>query len=138
MNLARLVRFQDDGKETIGSLSLYGEDGTKELMNCKTLELPWLQNQHEISCIPQGRYLCTFNKGQGRINYPHFDVQNVSGRAGIKIHVGNYYTDIRGCILVGVAHLDINGDGEKDVTSSRKTLDKLVQLAGNKFELIIL
>jgi len=64
-----------------------------------------------VSCIPTGEYTFKKNNGQGRLNYPHFDVQIVEGRDGIKIHSGNYREQILGCILVGKELADINKDG---------------------------
>ena len=62
---------------------------------------------------------------------------DVPDRNYILIHAGNYYSDIRGCILVGMDHLDINKDGFKDVTYSKDTLKKLYKILPEKFELEI-
>ena len=123
--------------QVTGHLYIFDETGLQHQFNCFTLELPDLGNQRRISCIPPGTYKCTLNKGQGHINYPHYDVLNVKGRDGIKIHVGNYHTDILGCILVGSSLIDMNGDGDKDVTSSGVTLKKLIDILGNSFTLTI-
>ena len=91
-------------------------------IECTTLELPWMDNARNISCIPCGRY---------RIK-PHisprfkecFFVENVNGRTNILIHAGNTKDDTEGCILVG------NGFGELDqkraITNSRNALDRLL------------
>ena len=55
----------------------------------------------------------------------------------ILIHHGNYYTNTRGCILPGDSVADINGDGHRDVTSSKRTMDKLNELLPDEFQMII-
>ena len=67
---------------------------------CYTLELAWLWNAKNKSCIPPGKY-------QGFLRFDKVDGWRVQlsgvpgGREGVQIHVGNYPSDIEGCILVG-------------------------------------
>lgn len=66
---------------------------------CYTLELPWKDNQNNISCIPVGSY-----KGILRYDKPdgwRIQLENVPNRTGVQIHMGNYTSQIEGCILVG-------------------------------------
>jgi len=65
-----------------------------------TLERPWRNNEHGISCItPAPLYVCK------RIVSPKFgntfQVMNVPGRDEILIHKGNIQEDSHGCILIG-------------------------------------
>jgi hypothetical protein len=74
-----------------------GTDGELKLVVCNTIELPWLQNQRNVSCIPEGRYelrmRATAKRGQ------HLLVLNVKGRDGILIHPANDASkELRGCI----------------------------------------
>ena len=66
---------------------------------CLTLELPWMNNEKEKSCIPKGEYLCK------RIKSPHFgevfQVMDVPNRDNILIHKANWTTDLLGCIGIG-------------------------------------
>lgn len=75
---------------------LIGPDGVPFTL---TLERPWLNNQPNVSCIPNGRYACK------RISSPHFgdvfEVTDVPGRTHILLHKGNFVADSEGCILVG-------------------------------------
>lgn len=75
--------------------------------NCRTLELPWKNNQKQISCIPPGEYdveIRLSNK-YGRVYW----VRHVPNRTYILIHSGNYAGDksqgfkshVMGCILLG-------------------------------------
>ena len=122
-------------KQTLGLLLLHDES-CKEIFSCYTLELPDKDNKKEISRIPCGDYKVVIraSKKYG----PHFQVKNVKGRSFILIHAGNYFTQIRGCILVGSDVKDINGDGVLDVVSSGKTLKKLLELAPDGFDLTII
>jgi hypothetical protein len=73
---------------------------------CYTLELPWKDNQNDISRIPKGTY-----KGIIRYDKPdgwRIQLEGVPNRPGIQIHVGNYTRDITGCVLVG-KDADTNG-----------------------------
>ena len=106
------------------------------LFNCVTLELPSLNNQKNISCIPEGKYKVV------KHNSPKFGncfyIKNVTGRDEILIHHGNYTKDTHGCILVGEYFDDINNDGIRDVVNSKKTMDKLNKMLADEFELTII
>ncbi|MBK5213368.1 MAG: hypothetical protein JJE55_06885 [Flavobacteriaceae bacterium] len=126
-------RFFED-RQTLGDFRL--EANCKVLFECKTLELPWLNNEKQKSCIPAGKYQVVSRFSPKFKN--HFHVLDVPGRSYILIHPGNYYTDILGCILVGDKLSDVNGDGRRDVTNSKNTLAKLLKLAPEGFELTII
>lgn len=130
---ANINRFSHEEKQTLGEFTLFNNG--KEIFRCKTLELPWLNNATQKSCIPTGTYKVvprTSSKFK-----KHFHVTDVQGRSYILIHAGNYYWDILGCILVGDSHKDVNNDGFRDVLNSKNTLNKLLALAPNGFELKI-
>ena len=73
---------------------------------CHTLELPWLNNHQNISCIPSGVYDVSRSVSQKFGDCYRF--ASVHKRSGILIHAGNTIKDTRGCILVG---LDVNDVG---------------------------
>lgn len=125
MYKAILNRTTDNGIQTLGVLELYNNE-EKLIYTCKTLELPNKDNKSKVSCIPQGIYEVKKTKGSPNIKYTHFDILNVPNRTGIKIHKGNYYSQIMGCILVGTGYSDINKDGQLDVVNSQLALDKLL------------
>lgn len=87
---------------------------------CVTLELPWLENEKQKSCIPTGQYHAS------RWYSPRFKncwlLHDVPGRSEILIHTGNFVTDTSGCVLVGSYFTNL-GIGE-----SRKAL-KVLDLA---------
>lgn len=130
---AVLNRTYSNDKQTLGHLTLY--DGYYEVFSCYTLELPDKNNQNFISRIPPGKY--TVKKRNSKKYKTHFHILDVPGRDYILIHIGNYNSDIKGCIVVGQSISDINKDGEMDVASSGITMKKFVALANNNFELII-
>lgn len=64
-----------------------------------TLERPWIDNQHDISCIPVGTYKC--KRTQHLEHGECFQVMDVEDRSAILIHSGNTIKDSKGCILLG-------------------------------------
>lgn len=128
------IHRTDKPKCTIGSG--YVKYGTKILYSFKTLELPWKNNERQISCIPKGLY--TAKKHSSPKFGQSFWLQNVPGRSEILVHPGNYTSQILGCILPGDRHSDINGDGITDVTNSKKTMSELYNLMPDEFEIEIL
>lgn len=135
MVIGKLIRKEYLDKQTLGEFTLYDSD--KIVFKCHTLELPWIKNERKISCIPVGEYECVLVDKSPSFNYKHYDVKEVPRRSGVKIHAGNYYTQIKGCLLFGKTLTDLNKDGYRDVTSTRETLEELIKHAGNKFTLSI-
>jgi hypothetical protein len=130
MNLKIVRKYVPE--QTYGDLA-YGD------FVCKTLELADKNNQRQISCIPEGSYPYTkeIHKKFGKV----LRLNDVPGRDGVLVHYGNYagslnpktnVPDSLGCILVGLAFADIDGDGIKDITSSRPTMDKLYDVLPDK------
>jgi len=112
-----------------------GEQGTFGVLiadewECCTLELPWRNNENNISCIPPGTYSAIFIKSS---TYgPCYWIQDVPSRSEILIHTGNLAGDVSegwkthsaGCVLIGERR-GVLGDQEA-VLLSRKTLRGLV------------
>lgn len=125
-------------KQVTGTLTLM--DGRKKVFSCKTLELPWRDNERNISCIPTGKYQAVKRVSEKYKHSYHIKSpgeQEVNGRSFVLIHPGNYYTDIRGCILIGREVKHLNDDGYLDVIASKTTVRKLLRLAGKKIDLVI-
>lgn len=105
-------------------------------------ELPWKDNQPNISCIPTGTYACDW------VISPRFggtyQVLNVPGRSHILFHVGNFVgdrekglrSDSDGCIVVGTKLGMING--QRAVLNSRVAMGRFIDLTRRKpFKLIV-
>jgi hypothetical protein len=64
-----------------------------------TLELPWDNNHSFISSIPSGAYdaFLRYDKNDKW----RLQLTNVPNRSGVQIHIGNWPSQIQGCVLVG-------------------------------------
>jgi hypothetical protein len=111
----------------------------EEVFRCCCLELPWLNNLPDKSCIPPGIYWCK------KVNTPEhpnsFLIENVPGREGIEIHIGNFATGEKintlGCQLPGLSFEDIDGNGLLDVTGSTIAMTVLNYFLPQTFQIII-
>lgn len=111
-----------------------GEDCTLSKLNTRkpvafdTLELPWKNNQNNISCIPEGRYQCVPHYGSNPWDAECWMLIGVPGRSGILIHIGNIAANSKGCILIGLTSGTLNG--QKAVLHSADALEALKQYIG--------
>lgn len=122
MKKLTLKRINSSSECVLGVLEL----DDKEV--CKTLELPWRDNQKGISCIPTGEYkLSPYPSSRfGEV----YIVNDVPNRTGILIHTGNTADDIEGCILVGDSYGKLNG--KKAVLNSRQAFNLLKDTLGEE------
>ena len=104
-------------------------------LQCFSLELPDFGNRPDISCIPAGTYRAF--KRHSPKNGLCIELKDVPGRAFIQIHAGNYTRDIAGCILVGRAITFLDGDKIPDVANSRDTLNELLGMLPDEFDITI-
>lgn len=133
---AILQRLNSNDKQTIGSLTCYNEAG-EQVFNCVTLELAWLNNTSNKSCIPIGNYKVVTNFSN-KYKKDMYEITEVKDRTGIRIHSGNFSkSDTLGCILVGRAFKDLDSDGQVDLVLSFDTLTKLTKKMGSEFILEI-
>lgn len=95
---------------------------------CYTLELPWMYNEVNISCVPEGVYEYEKRISPGK-KYEVIELKGVPGRTYIQVHAGNYTRQILGCVLVGNAILYLDRDSIPDVANSMNTLSKLLKIA---------
>ncbi|WP_316747601.1 DUF5675 family protein [Pedobacter gandavensis] len=88
-----IIRTSENIGSTTGELFINGN------FVCHTLELPWQNNASYISSIPAGTYTARIRydkKDQWRVQ-----LNNVPNRSGVQLHIGNYPSQIQGCVLVG-------------------------------------
>lgn len=104
---------------------------------CKTIELPWKNNETKVSCIPEGKY---FLKKRYSKKYKwHIEIMDVSERKYILFHpANNALLELNGCIAP-VTKISGSGLG----LLSRKAFIKLKDLvysalnANKSVELIV-
>lgn len=92
-----LERFCYSGQGVFGELYIPGAEVLA------TVERPWLGNKREVSCIPNGEYICRprrYNRG----GYDAYEVTNVKDRTHILFHRGNFVRNSKGCILINQEH----------------------------------
>ena len=126
-----IIRDTFTENSTIGELFINGE------RFCDTLENPWLNNQRNISCIPEGQYKVRLRlpRESATRDYLHLLVQDVPNRDYILFHIGNTAKDTSGCILVG------QGSEQDVVYNSQLSMDlvikEILNLGGENINLII-
>ena len=126
-----LIRDTFTEESTVGELFINGE------RICDTLENPWLDNQRNISCIPEGQYPVRLRlaRESASRDYLHLLVQEVPNRDWVLVHRGNFPSQTKGCILVGL------GSQQDVVNNSRLAMDLLIKeilnLGGENINLII-
>ena len=126
-----IIRETFTDVSTIGNLYLDGE------WLCDTLELPYLDNQRSISCIPEGQYKVRLRlpRESATRDYIHLLVKDVPNRDYILFHIGNSAKDTRGCVLVGIG---TEQDFVKNSTLAMELLVKeILNLGGTNINLII-
>ena len=126
-----IIRDTFTKESTIGELFLNGE------RMCDTLENPWLNNERNFSCIPEGNYPVRLRlpRESATRDYLHLLVQEVPNRDFILVHRGNFPSQTQGCILVGL------GSQQDVVNNSVLAMDLLIKeilnLGGTNINLII-
>lgn len=96
-----LIRTESTDQGTFGKIRIGNE-------YFQTLELPWRDNQNNISCIPAGIYTCKMTLSS-RFKKRMYLVDGVNKRTGIRIHSANlagdkslgYKSQLSGCIALG-------------------------------------
>jgi len=82
---------------------LIGELSVNGVFVCYTLELAWLWNENDKSCVPPGTY-------KGFLRHDHKDKWRIEltgvpdHREHVQIHIGNFPKDIKGCVVVGTIY----------------------------------
>ena len=129
-----ILRQITDDQGTVGSLTI-GE------LRLFTLELPDRNNVSNRSCIPPGKYPVRWTRSP-RLKKYTYEILGVPGRAGIRIHGGNFAGDVSkgfishslGCPLLGERVGRING--QRAILNSRSAVARFEKyLAGAPFVL---
>lgn len=125
-----LNRDWQDDKQTLGVCYVRDENGCI-LFKSEAIERGWRNNQNDISCIPPGVYPVKLEYSP-RFRKDLWEIYDVPNRSECKFHAANYARQLNGCIALGNKRVDLDGDGYKDVTSSRDTMKRFhIALHGN-------
>lgn len=100
---------------------------------CLICERPWLENQSDISCIPNGIYQV---EAYSSPKFPKaWEIQDVPDRSDILIHNGNTEDQTHGCLIVGNQFGEVNN--LPAVLNSNVTLYALKRILPDNFTLEI-
>jgi len=123
-------RYSSEKEQTIGKIYLLDEETQSVIKMWYSMELPWLDNTKRVSCIPTGNYKAVIHYS------PKFGkclwLQDVPNRSEILIHPANFYHDLLGCIGIGKDLSHIDGDKYIDITSSKDSMQELLNLVGSQ------
>lgn len=95
MQTVNIVRAPSTDSGTFGALSIEGSD-----FEAISLELPWLNDLPNISCIPTGSYTCSWRWSNSH-NRNIYHIENVPGRTNCEVHAANIIQQLLGCICIG-------------------------------------
>lgn len=102
----------------------------KHVFHCKGMELGWKDNQIQVSRIPAGKYNMVLEWSPA-FKRKLYELKEVPGRGEIKIHVANYYMQLKGCIALGTGVVDLNKDGIGDMTKSTDAFESFMKVMYN-------
>lgn len=119
----------------------YGKKGTSGVLHADTLvlstiELPWLSNARNISCIPEGTYPYEV-KYSNRWKRDVIWINDVPQRTAIQMHVGNEIRHTMGCLLVGMTGKAGSDSIAPEVQRSKEALEALLKVIPKKGEIEI-
>lgn len=103
---------------------------------CKSIELPWKENQRRVSCVPEGKYKIRkrFSKKFGW----HLAVMNVKNRDLILIHPANdALKELNGCIAPVLEHTG-EGKGKNSKIAFQKLKNEVFPLLESGFILYLI
>ena len=120
----------------------YFPDGTNGKLECdgklicKTIELPWKNNERSVSCIPEGRYIL---QKRYSLKYKwHIHVTGVQNRSLILFHpANNAMKELNGCIAP-VTKLSGPGLGLLSRKAFRKLKDRVYKTLERKETVLLI
>jgi len=127
--LFRDDKYEENKDQSLGTFAVFDEN-KKILFKCESIERGWQDNKRMISCVPEGEYPIVLEYSN-RFEKYLWELKDVPNRSECKIHAANYARQLNGCIALGESRIDIDGDGNLDVTNSIKTVNKFNEIMGN-------
>jgi len=124
-------------REIFTDKSISGRLYLNEEYVCDTLENPYINNERNISCIPEGNYNVRLRlaRESATRDYLHLLVQEVPNRSYILFHRGNKPEDTLGCILVGTHNQQDYVSNSKDAMDF--LMRRILNLGGENIKLSI-
>ena len=115
-----LIRHKQTNHYSIGNCIIIDAKGNNAGW-FKSLERGWRDNKRNVSCLPPGKHFMV-KEYSPRFKKDLWEIYGVPNRAECKFHAANFWFQLNGCIALGLNHADINGDGDPDVTNSKKAM----------------
>ena len=107
------------------------------LFSSHSLERGWRNNERNVSCIPQGSYPIRL-EWSNRFGANLWEIHNVPNRSECKFHAANFWSQLNGCIALGLELKDINYDGLMDVTHSKVAMRRFHVAMGNAKDAVLI
>jgi len=119
MDFVRLTRIVTGLDGTFGVLKY------NESPYCVTLEPPDRDNERNVSCIPEGQYLCH------KVTSPKYgntwEIRGIHNRSKVLFHAGNVVEHTKGCVLLAEHFGKLYGD--LAVLNSGKTFRNFMRIS---------
>lgn len=122
-------RDKGDDNHQLGVCYVVDQDSNEVVFKSESIERGWLDNERNVSCIPTGMYLVK-KEYSPRFKKDLWEIYDVPNRSECKFHAANYARQLNGCIALGETRLDIDKDGQQDVTNSKETMRKFDEAMG--------
>lgn len=97
------------------------------LLEYKHIELPWKNNERNISCIPANIYSAVAINRWSNGKYAIW-ILEVPNRSEILIHQGKFVKHLLGCKAPGENFADLDNDGIIDINGSDKVMKELEKI----------
>lgn len=129
MKTVYIIRKKVGRKQSNGIHLVVNDYGTV-VYDGHLLELGWLNNQKNISCIPAGTYDLRL-EWSPKFQRNLWESYGVPNRSECKFHNGVTYKHSNGCFLTGKAKWDFDGDKLEDMVQTNIALEEFMDSMGN-------
>lgn len=141
MKLLTLIRDDtgDEGTFSVGTLT----DGDTKLDAWNWIELPWRDNEPDMSCIPPGIYRARI-KHSDHFKRDVYLLEGVPDRSFVEMHPANWagdtslglYSDLRGCAAPGIARGELTPprrtSPQRAILQSNRAFEQFMRACGGE------
>ncbi|MEX0274304.1 MAG: DUF5675 family protein [Flavobacteriaceae bacterium] len=128
MKTVYIIRDTIGRKQSTGAHLVINEKGDV-VYDGQILELGWLNNRRNISCIPEGIYELRLERSP-KFKRKLWEAYGVPNRSETKFHNGVTYKHSNGCFIPGKTRFDLNADNLDDMINSRDALEEFHDAMG--------